>query len=924
MRTVSIIKWVAMLSVALTSATRAEVELFTLNDVRLLDGPFKPAVEANLKYILAHDPDRLLAPFRREAGLPPRKPIYPNWESSGLDGHTAGHYLSALSEMIASGSDTPDGELGRRLNYMIDELEICQQTNGDGYVGSIPQSKTFWAQIAGGDVGRIRSRWVPWYTVHKTFAGLRDAYLLTGNQKAKELMVRYAEWAEKITSGLSDDQMQRMLNDEHGGINESFADLYAITKDEKYLKLAKRFSHQAVLAPLERKEDRLNGLHANTQIPKVIGLERIASLTGNKDADAGARFFWENVTTKRSVAFGGNSVSEHFNNPNDFRRMLEHREGPETCNTYNMLRLTEQLFPGKPDAAYADYYERALFNHILSSINIQKPGYVYFTPIRPGHYRVYSQVEQGFWCCVGTGMENPGRYGQFIYAKDKDGVYVNLFISSEVNLPDRGIKLIQETLFPEEAKTKLKVRLKSPATFAIRLRHPGWVSASEFKVKINGEAIAADTKPASYASINREWKDGDQIEVELPMHTTTESLPDGSNWHAILYGPIVLASPTGTENQNGLFAGAGRGDHIAGGPLVAMDQMPVLLASRDELVKHVVPDPSAGAMHFRLKDVIVPESKDGIPLVPFYKLHESRYQMYFELTTKEGLAARQQRLAEEERAKLARDAATIDSVAVGEQQPETDHALSGEGMETGTFQNRRWRHGRSFQYTFSARGNKSIDLAITYSGGDRDREFDVLANDTLLATEKLTGAAPGRFIEKRYALPEKVIADAPEGRITIKFVAKRGVAGGVYDVRLMKPDVNLLDSISIGDEQSESAHGLVTENGKTGTHENRTWRDGSSILYLLNIRDAKTANLVITYWGGDRDRSFDIFANDNLLATETLKGEKPGEFFDKQYPIPEQVLSKSKDGKVVIKLVARQWVAGGIFDLKLTRSTVGN
>ncbi len=764
-----------------------KAELFPLSAVRLLDSPFTRAVKANRSYLMDLDADRLLAPMRREAGLEPRKPSYGNWESGGLDGHTAGHYLSALADMIASGND-PNGELVRRLNYMVDEMELIQKANGDGYIGGIPQSHELWKAIASGHVEEIWKRWVPWYNLHKTFAGLRDAYQLVGNTKARALLIGLGDWTAKVTDPLSDSQMQQMLNQEYGGMNEVLADIYGITQNSKYLRLAKRFNHQAVLAPLERHEDKLTGLHANTQIPKVVGLERIANLTGDQTADSGARFFWDNVMTQRSVAFGGNSVSEHFNDPKDFRGLLEHREGPETCNSYNMLRLTEQIFPAHPQATYADHYERTLYNHILASINPDHPGYVYFTPIRPGHYRVYSQPEQGFWCCVGTGMENPGLYGKFIYAKAQDGYYVNLFIPSELSVPENGLTLRQETTFPDEERTRLSLKLQRPKTFTLYLRHPKWVAENAFTVKINGKVFAVKSAPSSYAAIRREWRNGDRIEIALPMKTTVEGLPDGSAWYAILHGPIVLANPSSTQNLDGLYAGDGRGDHIAHGPLIALDKMPALATNPTDLPRHIVPDQASGPLHFLLKDVASPSPANGIPLIPFFRLHDARYQMYWDIATKAELAGRQARLAAIEQAKLARDAATLDSVAVGEQQPEADHAFVGEGVETGIFNGRRWRHGRTFQYTLNAHGAKAAELSVTYSGNDNGRTFDIFANDVLVATQELKGEKPGRFLEKRYALPPQVLAEAKDGRVTIKFVAKNWLAGGVYDVRLLRPN----------------------------------------------------------------------------------------------------------------------------------------
>lgn len=759
-----------------------------LTSVRLLAGPFAEALKANQKYLLALEPDRLLSPFFREAGLEAKARPYGNWESIGLDGHTGGHYLSALATMIASRADTPDGELKRRLDYVVAELGRCQQAVGDGYLGGVPGSRELWSAIATGRVGVINRKWVPWYNLHKTFAGLRDAYWLTGNQQAREILIRFGEWCEKLTSGLSDDQMQRMLGQEHGGMNEVLADIYAITGDQKYLRLAQRFNHRAILDPLKRREDRLTGLHANTQIPKVTGLARLANLTGDADAEAGARFFWENVTGKRSVAFGGNSVSEHFNDPKDFSRMLEHREGPETCNTYNMLQLTRQLFVSRPDAAYADYYERALYNHILASINVERPGFVYFTPIRPQHYRVYSQPDKCFWCCVGTGIENPGRFGEFIFAQATNGLYVNLFIASEITVTNLGLTLRQETAFPDEPRTRLTLKLEQPRTFSLYVRHPGWIAAGDFALRLNGQPAGVASAPSSYAELRRDWRDGDTVEVALPMRTTVERLPDGSDWVAILRGPIVLASPAGTNELRGLYADDSRMGQVASGPLVPMEQAPVLLASASDVSQHVKSDPAAGPLHFRLTDVVEPPVSEGLPLIPFFRLHNARYQMYWQLTTKEQLAARKERLAAEERAKALRDANTLDRVAPGEQQSEVEHDLAGEGMATGIFEGRRWRHGRSFQYTLDPRGEKAVDLVVTYWGGDRDRNFDVFANGKLLATEHLDGSRQGQFFEKRYPLPADVLATATNGRVSVQFNAPKGLAGGVFDVRLMKPD----------------------------------------------------------------------------------------------------------------------------------------
>ncbi|MCX8157373.1 MAG: glycoside hydrolase family 127 protein [Verrucomicrobiae bacterium] len=786
--------WLAVLSTgslvleaAVPPATPATLP--PLSAVRLLDGPLAGAVQVNRAYLLALEPDRLLAPMLREAGLPPRARPYGNWESGGLDGHTAGHYLSALATMIAAGADTPEGELSRRLGYMVAEMARCQAAAGNGYVGGVPGSRELWQAIGEGRVEVIHKKWVPWYNLHKTYAGLRDAWLLTGNEQARAVLIRLGDWCVELIGKLSDEQMQRMLAQEHGGMNEVLADLYVITGQEKYLQAAQRFCHRAVLEPLKRQEDRLTGLHANTQIPKVIGLARLAMITGDSSAAAGAQFFFENVTRRRTVAFGGNSVSEHFNDPRNFSGMLEHREGPETCNTYNMLRLAEHLFVLRPDAALADYYERALYNHLLASIHPTQPGYVYFTPIRPQHYRVYSQPHQCFWCCVGTGMENPGRYGTFIYAQSTNGLYVNLFIASEVSVTNLGLTLRQGTAFPDEPRTRLLLKLKQPAEFTLYLRHPAWVADGALAVRVNGQPVSVASRPSSYAALRRQWRDGDRVEVELPMRTTVERLPDGSDWVALLHGPIVLAAPAGTNDLRGLYANDSRMGHVAGGPLVPLDRVPVLLTTAEELPRFVAPDPAAGPLRFRLTGVVEPPQPEGVPLLPFFRLHDQRYQMYWQLTTREALAARWEKLAAEERAKARREANTLDFVAVGEQQSEVEHDFAGERVATGLHNNRRWRHGEWFQYSLATRGEKAAELAVTYWGGDQGRTFEIFANGERLATETLNNSRPGEFFEKRYPIPPAVLARSANGRVLIRFAAKPGaLAGGVFDVRLMKPE----------------------------------------------------------------------------------------------------------------------------------------
>ena len=516
--------------------TNHQVSYFSLQDVKLLSSPFLQAQQTDLHYILALDPDRLSAPFLREAGLTPKAPSYTNWENTGLDGHIGGHYLSALSMMYAATGDTA---IYHRLNYMLNELHRAQQAVGTGFIGGTPGSLQLWKEIKAGDIRAggfsLNGKWVPLYNIHKTYAGLRDAYLYAHSDLARQMLIDLTDWMIDITSGLSDSQMQDMLRSEHGGLNETFADVAEITGDKKYLELARRFSHKVILDPLIKDEDRLNGMHANTQIPKVIGYKRVAEVSkDDKDWnhaaewDHAARFFWNTVVNHRSVCIGGNSVREHFHPSDNFTSMLNDVQGPETCNTYNMLRLTKMLYQNsgdvdnsnKPDPRYVDYYERALYNHILSSQEPDKGGFVYFTPMRPGHYRVYSQPETSMWCCVGSGLENHTKYGEFIYAHRQDTLYVNLFIPSQLNWKEQGVTLTQETLFPDDGKVTLRIDKASKKKLTLMIRIPGWAGSSkDYAITINGQKKKYAIRPgvSTYLPIHRKWKKGDVITFNLPM-----------------------------------------------------------------------------------------------------------------------------------------------------------------------------------------------------------------------------------------------------------------------------------------------------------------------------------------------------------------------------------------------------------------------
>jgi DUF1680 family protein len=778
---------IAALILLLGAASAQAADLFPLRDVRLGPSPFLDAQTTDLHYLVAMDPDRLLAPFLREAGLEPKQPSYGNWESSGLDGHMGGHYLSALALMFAS---TGDPEVQRRLNYFVAELKRAQQANGDGYLGGIPGGRAAWRDVADGklhaDNFSVNGKWVPWYNLHKIYAGLRDAWHYAGNEDARLMLIQLSDWALRLTGKLTDEQMQAMLKSEHGGMNEVLADVYQMTGDARYLALALRFSHQAVLAPLGKGEDRLTGLHANTQIPKVIGFQRIGELTKRKDMAQAAEFFWQTVVEHRTVAIGGNSVKEHFHDSADFSPMINEVEGPETCNTYNMLKLTEMLFLADGQGKYADYYERALYNHILAS---QRPGggFAYFTPMRPNHYRVYSQVDQGMWCCVGSGIESHAKYGEFIYAHDKDALFVNLFIPSVLKWRDKGVEVTQTNRFPDQAGTRITV--DSDARFTMKIRYPAWVAAGKLGVRVNGRAMRIDAQPGSYLSIDRAWRKGDRVDLSLPMTTRLEQMPDKSNYYAVMHGPIVLAAKTNPflgEKLN-FLADDSRMGHIASGQVCPLESAPTFVADSRDFLKRLKPV-KGKALTFMAPGLV---QGGGVgpstEFIPFFRLHESRYAMYFPQSTPGEYAHMKAETAAAEAERLALDARTIDQVAPGEQQPESDHGFQGKGADAGINKGRHWRHATGwFSYRLNDPKREGKILRLSFARADAGRRFDILVNGKGIAEVELPADEAQEFYTRDYRLPTDPV-QAADGRLEVKFVARDGsVAGGLYGLRLLR------------------------------------------------------------------------------------------------------------------------------------------
>lgn len=733
------------------------VRYFDLNRVALLDSPFKEAQELNRKYLLELQPDRLLAPFLREAGLPPKADSYTNWENTGLDGHIGGHYLSALSLMYAS---TNDKEIKSRLDYMVDELKRCQDAHGDGYIGGVPEGKTIWKEVAAGNIRaanfNLNGKWVPLYNIHKTYAGLRDAWLYAKNENARDMLVKMTDWAIQLVARLSEEQIQDMLRSEHGGLNETFADVAAITGDEKYLKLARQFSHKLILNPLLAGEDKLTGLHANTQIPKVLGFKRIADMEKDPDWKEAARFFWQKVVEDRSVSIGGNSVSEHFNPAADFSGMIRHIEGPETCNTHNMLRLTKMLYATSADKKYIEYYERAVYNHILSTQHPETGGLVYFTQMRPGHYRVYSQPHTSMWCCVGSGIENHAKYGEMIYAHAGNDLYVNLFIPSLLDWKEKGIRLVQENRFPDEAQTTITVHPEKKLEFTLYIRYPDWVVDKGMTLTVNGKKVVAERRDNGYAGIKRKWKKGDKVVVDMPMSLYAQPLPDHSHYYSFFFGPVALAAKTGTEDMKGLFADDSRGGHIAAGKQIPLKDMPILVCEPEELLANITPVPGK-PLTFTISNLYPLETWGELELTPFFRLHDSRYILYWPQANEKTVREMQREIEEQEKQKLRLDAITVDKVVCGEQQPETDHFIQFEHSSTGYTEGVHWREARAagrFSYQLRNQNLTGKYLYIAYFDHDKNRKTDIFVNDVKLESLQPEGMKSDTPCERIYPMPE--------------------------------------------------------------------------------------------------------------------------------------------------------------------------
>ncbi len=757
-----------------------KAKAFSLEDVRLLDGPFKRAMELDRKYLLLLDVDRLLHNFRVNAGLPSSAQPLGGWEEPGceLRGHTVGHYMTACALMYAS---TGDERLKEKGDRVVAGLAECQDEIGTGYLSAYPES--FFDRVEA-----RRRVWAPYYTLHKIYAGLLDMYVHCDNARALDVCRKFADWAIARNARLSDEQMEAMLGTEHGGMNEALANLYGVTGEKKYLEISRRFNHKAVIAPAMARRDRLTGLHANTQVPKFIGTARQYELTGEMPLKTASVFFWVTVVNERSYVIGGHSNGEAFSP----KERLSEALGPnttETCNTYNMLKLTRHLFCWEPKAEYADYYERALYNHILASQNPETGMMCYYVPLRSGSRKTYNSENDSFWCCTGTGIENHAKYGDSIYFHDGgNGLFVNLFIASELNWPSKALKIRQETTYPQEGASRLKFTCERPVKLGVHIRYPYWAT-SGLEISVNGKKQNVTGAPGAYATLSRTWRNDDTVQIRIPFTLRTEGFRDNPRRFAFMHGPLVLCAEADIRRP-----------------------YPAVVGREREVLAALEPVAGKASTFTGPPDIFRTAGQEGtgVTLEPFYKMHGGRnYIVYWDSFTPAAWKAKEQQYEDELARQKELEARMVDRVEPGAEQNERDHNLRGENTASGDFSGRKWRHatdGGWFSYDVKVLPAEQQELSVTYWGSDGgNRLFDVLIDGTKLATQRLQNNRPGEFYDEIYEIPESLTKGRE--KVTVKFQAHdRAWAGGIFGLRVLKKDA----SGKLSEDESTSAARDVT------------------------------------------------------------------------------------------------------------------
>ncbi|WP_426334146.1 beta-L-arabinofuranosidase domain-containing protein [Paenibacillus silvae] len=752
--------------------------------VQLLEGLFQTSQHTGERYLLSLDIDRFLAPCYEAHGLTPRKERYAGWEARSISGHSLGHFMSALAVTYQA---TGNATLKQTLDYAVSELAAIQQTTGSGYIGGLSEKAFHIAfraeQIGGFNIGEY---WVPWYSVHKIYRGLIDAYQMTGNELALEVVTRFADWAVEGLNTMTEEQIQTMLLCEHGGMNEVFAQLYGITGTPAYLKAAHQFTHQLILEPLEQERDELQGRHANTQIPKVIGAAEIY----NQDPAqtryrTAARFFWDTTVQHRSYVFGATSISEHYEAKG--MESLGIKTG-ESCCTHNMMHLTKQLFAWNPDSTYMDYYENAIYNHILGTQDPDTGNKTYFASTLQGHYKIYGTRDTAWWCCTGSGMENPGKYAEAIYYEHERDLYVNLYMASELDWASQGLTLKLQTDFPYSEKVTLTIT-EGSASAHLRLRVPSWLQ-EPMTATVNGDSAQSYTRlEPGYLSIDRTWAAGDVVSITLPMALRKYTARDDVHKVAFLYGPIVLAGALGSEGlpEDTII------DETALNPKTAA--VPVIWTEEED-VRRWINVVDASKLTFELSKEVT-STGEAVKLIPFYAVHHEFYTVYWPLNDEGGALEK------------ALNDLTIDSVQPDGQQDEIGHQLGsncrGE-QYNGSGTNGRnklymWREAygvkdAAFSYRLAVDPDAVNVLCAAYWGGDYlhferegvryERVFSILVDGVVVGEQRIHMNKIGDVFYVTYDIPEEVTRSKECVTVTFQAIGDNGCAGKVTEVRTMR------------------------------------------------------------------------------------------------------------------------------------------
>ncbi|MDQ0858823.1 beta-L-arabinofuranosidase domain-containing protein [Bacillus sp. V2I10] len=779
------------------SDTLQEVEM---TNVILTDEYYTNAFDKEIDYLLSLEADKLLSAFRTTSGLEAKASIYGGWEDTEIRGHTLGHYLSAISTAYVNATGEDKTLLKERMDYMINELAEVQDANGNGYVSAFPTS--FLDRVENG-----QAVWVPWYTIHKVLAGLISVAEYGENEKALEVAEGFGEYIYSRTSTWDQAKKERVLKVEYGGMNDSLYDLYIFTGNDHFLKAAEKFDEDSLFDSLYNNQDVLNGKHANTTIPKVIGaLKRYTALEEAESEEyylTVAENFWEMVVNNHSYLTGGNSENEHFGEPGILNTERTNVNN-ETCNVYNMLKLSRELYKITKDKKYADYYENAHTNAIMASQNPETGMSMYFQPMATGFFKVFSSAIYHFWCCTGTGMENFTKLNDSIYFTDQDSVYVNMYLSSVLTLKDKNLKLTQESQLPNTGagdkstgKVTFTINTNGSTNTALKFRIPDWASSNP-KLEINGEPITDYTIDEGYIVLKQNWTDGSIVTLDFPMEVKLYDLPDDQNTVAFKYGPVVLSAGLGTNNmttsQHGVNVLKPNKD-TAARDFITIEGTDIK-TWKENITKNLVK--TEGKLEFTLRGT---DADDGIlTFTPHYERYEDRYGIYFELITADSESYQKSILLSKEKGRA--ENATISSVIVANDQYELAANRQTLNSTTGIHNGSSYRDARAggyFSYDMEVNPESANYIYSTYFSGDVGRTFDIFVDDKKLVTEVIENKNPGDFYTQTHKITQELVDKSrtkivqetdnngnPVEReihyVTVKFASNGGFVGGIFDI----------------------------------------------------------------------------------------------------------------------------------------------